>query len=452
MIQCFLPKCKMVLLKAVFLLAFFAPILFLKIRAGISFKESIMITKMFVLAAIRQKKYLQAIKVFFLLFFKISWKEFEPDYELFPKREYTIPCDNSSIGRWYSVIPQEEKKTEEKPDLPNMKYFSIGREAINHILQINSFERKVALLPNFTCFTVLSPFLQGKWELCFYRYNKDMSVDTEYFYEVFQKEKPSLCIFQPLSGMGFLETEKELIAYARKNGCMTVVDQTQDTYNIRNDQNVDYYCGSLRKWYPFPDGSFLYSEKYEIDGCDALRENFIYRTAMGLCMFAAHLKAAYNNPYFKYLYKFMWIFSTTYISNAEITTHTMSSYSRKILAEQDEKYNAQRRIENFNYIYQGIAGLGKVKPVCSSIDRLTGVPLCFHVYADNRQRFSAYLSTKGIVTQLLWSKPPYISKLTLDETSEYIYGHIVSLPCDQRFDVDDMKRMVDAIRAYDHMS
>lgn len=422
----------------------------LKIRAGITYKESKTISKFYLHAAFYRRHYLKAVKVFFLLFFKVDWKNFLPDYSLFNEKYYAEKETNHYIGNWYSISPQTFEKSIVKPDLQNMKFFSIGREAIFHVLDSNEFDKKVAVLPNFTCFTVLDPFLQDGWELHFYRYNKDLSVDAEYFYELFKKTNPSVCIFQSLSGMGFLDAENTLIDYAHKNGCMTIVDQTQDIYGSKDNSSVDYYCASLRKWYPFPDGAYAYSSKYNIDKRDDLEENNTYRTSMGLCMFARYLKNVYKDPFFGYLYYFMWTFSVSYIGSLPIKAHTMSDYSRSILSQQDEKLNSDRRIKNFNYIYQGIQGLNTIKPAFADIKRLTSVPLSFPVYVKNRASFCEFLSTNKIYTQLLWEKPKYIkNNIALDETSEYIYNHILSLPCDQQYDLNDMQKLVDVICEYD---
>lgn len=421
----------------------------LKIRAGITFKECEIIAKYYLIATSQHKSLPYALKVFRLLFFKVTWRNFVPDFSLF-KLDNETEKNAWEIGKWYAISPETLQGTEEQKDTDKLKFFSIGREAISHILKTNRSPKKTALLPNFTCFTVLDPFEQERWDMNFYRYNKDLTVNDEYFLNVFNKIKPSVCAFQALSGMGFTEKENRLIDYARQNGCMTVVDQTQDIYNSRNNPSVDYYCGSLRKWYPFPDGAFLYSEKLPIYGCDDLKENSIYRTSMGLCMFARYLDSVYDDPFFDYLFRFMWDFSVSYIGGTEIATHTMSDYSRKVLMQQNETVNSERRIKNFRYIYQGIKGLKTVKPAFASIERLQSVPLSFPIYVKNRRSFSTFLRSKGIATQLLWSKPPYIKANTeTDETTEFIYNHILSLPCDQRYDLDDMEKMVGIICDYE---
>lgn len=433
--------------------ALFAIVLYpiLRIRTKVTFNECKMIIKIYLYSLLQHKHFLNALKVFYLLFFKVAWRDFTPDNSLF-KLDNETKKDVWEIGQWYSIKPEHLTETNVKKDTSNKKYFSIGREAIAHILKTNRFRKKRVLLPNFTCFTVLDPFTQDGWKLCFYRYHRDLTIDDKYFREVFNKSKPTICIFQSLSGMGFNAVENDLIDYTHKTGCMTVVDQTQDIYNSKNNPAVDYYCGSLRKWYPFPDGAFLYSEKYPIDGCDNLKENNVNRTSMGLCMFARHLDSTYVNPFFSYLFRFMWTFSVSYIAGTEITSHTMSSYSRSVLSQQNETANSQIRIQNFRYIYQEIKELKAVKSAFNDISRLQCVPLSFPVYVKNRNRFSAFLRSNGISTQVLWGKPPYIKEhISLDKTTEFIYNHILSLPCDQRYGLRDMKKMIDVIREYDSM-
>ena len=421
----------------------------LKIRTGIPFGDCRLIAKYFLVSASRFQQFSYARRVLHLLFVRAAWRNFTPDYSLF-RRDGKPEKKKWDIGRWYSIDPGTLQGTEARQDTPQLKLFSIGREAIAHILKTNRFEKKTALLPVFTCFTVLDPFLQDGWELHFYRYRRDLTVDDDSFLATWQKTKPSLCLFQPLSGMGFTQQEQRLIAYAHQNGSMTVVDQTQDIYNDRNHPQVDYYCGSLRKWYPFPDGGFLYSDKHPIVGCDGLQENHLYRTAMGVCMFARAFLPDDNDPFYDYLYRFMGEFSVSYIAGETIKTHTMSAYSRKILCQQDETANCEKRIRNFRIIYEGISHLTTVKPAFDTIGRLQAVPLSFPVYAKNRSRFIAYLRANGIRTQILWTKPPYIRRhVTADETTESVYRHILSLPCDQRYDENDMRKMVAVIQAYD---
>lgn len=320
---------------------------------------------------------------------------------MFHKKYFKPKSSVWQVGQWFSVKPETLKPLTAIPDTENIKYFSIGRKAISYAIKRQDFDKKVVLLPIFTCFTVLAPFLQDGWKICFYRYNKDLSIDTKHFLDAFQKAMPTFCIFQPLSGMGFLDSEKDLIDFAHKNGCITAVDQTQDAYNDRTNPSVDFYYGSLRKWYPFPDGAFLSSNKHKIVDNRIIKENCIYRTSMGLCMFSQHLNTNYTNPFFAYLYSFMWTFSVCYIGNTKIVPHSMSDNSRKVLAQQDEAFNASARIRNFHYIYEGIRNLKTIRPAFESIERLTSVPLSFPIYVENRNRFSHFLLSKGITTQLL---------------------------------------------------
>ncbi len=433
---------------------FFIPFIpILKIRTGLSYNNCKNIVHFFWSAAFYRKQYFQAFKTFYLLFFRVSWNCFLPNDSLFAKKKYKRKNPTWKIGQWYGLSPKDLNNAEITKDSLDTKYFSIGREAISHILKNHPFDTKIALLPIFTCFTVITPFLQDGWEVHFYRFNENLTINTGFFLDIFSNVNPSVCVFQPLSGMGFLESENSLIEYAQKHGCITIVDQTQDIYNDRDNPYVDYYCASMRKWYPFPDGALLHSKKYPIDGCENLSENTIYRTSMGLCMFAAYLRSVYSDPFFVYLYNFMWTFSVSYIGGTTITTHTMSDYSRKILSLQDEQQNVQRRKANFRYIYEGLQSLKHIRPAFGGIERLISAPLSFPIYTENRQKLSQHLALHGITTQLLWEKPKYIKNhIQDDETTEYIYAHILSLPCDQRYDTNDMEQMLEILREYDRQT
>ena len=68
----------------------------------------------------------------------------------------------------------------------------------------------------------------------------------------------------------------------------------------------------------------------------------------------------------------------------------------------------------------------------------------FPIYVQERDQFQEALSREKIYATALWqssASPEMVS----DHDVEYIFNHILAIPCDQRYDRDDMERVVDVI-------
>ena len=65
------------------------------------------------------------------------------------------------------------------------------------------------------------------------------------------------------------------------------------------------------------------------------------------------------------------------------------------------------------------------------------VPSHFTLYAADREKFKEYLSQNGIHATSYWPVGPYIN-LEGHTDCAYIYDHVISIPCDQRYTAEDM--------------
>ena len=73
------------------------------------------------------------------------------------------------------------------------------------------------------------------------------------------------------------------------------------------------------------------------------------------------------------------------------------------------------------------------------------IPLYYPVYIkdDKRKDFQNYLMSNDIYCPIHWPKSELVKNFNCE-----IYDNILSLVCDQRYGLDDMKRMVDVINEY----
>ena len=79
------------------------------------------------------------------------------------------------------------------------------------------------------------------------------------------------------------------------------------------------------------------------------------------------------------------------------------------------------------------------------------VPSHFSLYCDDRDSFCTFMEERSVVVKKFWPVGPQVPDLTDHPDVRYIYDHIVSLPCDQRYGEDEMKQLAAWIMEYDLM-
>ena len=386
---------------------------------------------------------------------KTCWKQFR--FQAEPLRQALTPLRvredyREPMGRWFSI--DSEEAFAEAPKVQNtdqITYYASGREPELAVAELLGSGNKTVLVPYFTCNTVFQPFLENGWKLVHYRVDKALHMDTQQVEALYQAHRPSLAIFMEYAGMDLTAGELQTIGKLKQQGCVTMVDRTQNIYSTAKAREVDYYYGSLRKWYCFPDGAYL-----EKNGDLPLPPpppedayNDVYATLRATAMFANSQLRKTKVWQYQGLYDACAELAAMYVCTQRVRLRNMTEYSKAVYLWEkthDQEY-ARQRLENFQYIYRRISGFTHVRPVCPDLERYTSAPMCFHVYARNRSRLAGFLRGRNIETQLLWTKSRLFG--TLDDQTEYIFRHILSLPCDQRYTREDMKTLCDALEAYE---
>lgn len=390
-----------------------------------------------------------------LILHQINWKEFRLTEKQFHdelrKKTYR-QNDREPLGLWFTIDSEETYADAPKIQNTNcITYYASGREPILAVANQIPGERKVVLLPYFTCWTVYQPFLENGWQIVNYKVSRDLKMDLPDVRAVAQKHQPTMAVFMEYSAMDLTEEELEVVGELKRAGCVTVVDRTQNIYSKIRSKEVDFYCGSLRKWFCCPDGAYL-----EKNGELSLPpvppaddHNDVYATSCAVMMFVNGLARKRKITQYLEIGDFFRRLSATYVCGQPVRERNMSEYSKAVYLQEREKDSVyiQRRKENFEYLFHRIAALTTLRPVCSDFSRFTSAPLYFHIYGENRDQLARYLRSKGIITVLNWVKPKCLGEL--DEETGYIFQHILSLPCDQRYTEADMKRLCDVLEAYE---
>ena len=141
---------------------------------------------------------------------------------------------------------------------------SSGRGAIKLLFgQLPQVRR--ALLPIYTCSSVINPIESLGVECQYYPINRQLEVDIDRLMEMIDRQHPDADYFQSYYGYDTLASVRPLYKDLQEQGIIVVEDITHSWLSSFNTTDADYSVVSLRKWLELPDGGALLSNKHIIE-------------------------------------------------------------------------------------------------------------------------------------------------------------------------------------------
>lgn len=331
-----------------------------------------------------------------------------------------------------------------------------GREAIALALKAITKNRpnirKTALLPAYMCDSVFWPFERGGWDLHFYHVDKNLEAEKENLFVQIENLNPGLLFIHPYYGSDTWKPLRPMLKTWQSDGICIMEDVTQSYYLADTEWNADYIIGSLRKWYPVPDGGFAVSnEPFPEEFCAGNR-SFI-KTKLDLLTKKWNYFHVSCSPEEKQEQKKAFMAKNREMEEwldhyEEISP--LSKESMQILSGLKEDQYKNRRNENCRYLLQQTIGKTKFSPVFAKENTIESVnaPLYFPVYAENRDDLQKFLVSQGIYAPVLWPVGKENEKL-LTQTEQKIYQQILALPIDQRYGLSEMQYIAQALIEYE---
>lgn len=357
----------------------------------------------------------------------------------------------SEIGSNFWLNPNEalDEKPLGTPEQFNCKgsdyaWLSTGRSAIQFV--INSIEernpniKKVAVLPSFTCDTVFEPFLKSGYEVYYYPVENNLSTTSDAILETVFEHDASIVLFHRYLGFDTLDGQVDrMCEVLRELGKYTIEDCTQCLYSGIFRADSDFTVGSIRKWTGTPDGGFavcregVFNEKPQRQDKD-LEE--------------AKIRASYAK--YRYLFEHkgdkgemlaMYRSAEDILDNQK-EIYNISEISAKVQANLNVNELKSKRRANFELLSKELKQY--VKPVLTLKDR--EVPLYFPVLVNDRGALQKHLVTNAIYAPVVWPKDD--KQPAQCDGAENAYEHLLCIPIDQRYGLDDMKRIVEVINDF----
>lgn len=357
------------------------------------------------------------------------------------------------IGSFFEMYePQIDReksssKWDKRWENPNLKLVCSGREAIEAVLMDlqhrDAVGNKVCILPQYTCDTVILPFIKHGWSIFFYPIDRQLAVDEQMLKGLFEQEKPSVLLMHTYYGVDTIKNVRPLIeSWRAKQHLIFIEDMTQSLALWEENGKADYYLGSLRKWFPIPDGAFVCSDhSLDVEVRGENRE-FIGKKQAAQWKKFRYLKGDGDSRKEDFLQINREAEEGLYKNNGICR---MSRFSRGLLEKFDVEKSLQQRTRNASYLKKHLLGCRKVKAV---MDQEAEGPLYFPIFTGQREQLQEWLKAADIFAPVLWPVPEVLTELTDGDTA-YAFERLLALPCDWRYTEKDMERIVKRIWEYE---
>ena len=175
---------------------------------------------------------------------------------------------------------------------------------------------------------------------------------------------------------------------------------------------------SLRKFLEVPDGAFLYIDKH-------LNLKFEKDTFSPECSFT-HKSINIASDYPDYYA------NENRFQNEDIKI--MSDFTKKLYTLTDIKYVKEKRLSNFYHFHNSLADINELKlKLC-----VEDVPMYYPLLINN-ETLKNSLIKNGIFL------PKYWNSMQKNWTESYIREHLLLLPINEKYEKEDIKRIIDII-------
>ena len=312
-----------------------------------------------------------------------------------------------------------------------------GRTALEHIVEILVKKgKKSAYLPAYCCHTMIEPFLTHGMSVSFY----DVVLTENGLHRLVDENHHCDCILV-LDYFGHTDTETPEIALREKEkGVTTIYDATQSMYSEMDGYPYDYIYGSYRKWTDINcgflawkeplDGENITQNSSESDDYPIMREKFF------------NMKASFMDGKATSKDEFLYLINDAESVLEKQYHHKMpDDRSKDILKHTDVGFLKKVRKQNAQLLTEAINGMNNDRIRCfnATINELdTPLFVAVSIAPEDRDNLRKHLIANQIYCPIHW---PISEMHPCKSKSQVLFDSELSLICDQRYGLDDMRRM-----------
>lgn len=327
-------------------------------------------------------------------------------------------------------------------NINDIRWFISGRTALDYIIRDIIKKRGIfnVAMPSYYCYSMVEPFLRnGISEIEYY----DVIPSVEGIYISSQITADVVYVMDYFGVSSKLV--RDIVQNSFQKGKIIICDLTQSVFS-RNDyaDMCDYAFCSYRKWFFSNAAVAVTNREFDID-YSMKEDEFFTQTRLE----AAQEKNDYihritsEKGYLEKYHKADISLKDNYVG------FTPNHDEVKYVTCADDDVIVGRRRENAVFILEGLKEYTNAR-FRFFVDKISenDVPLFVPILLDNTVRYNLreYLKQQNIYCPIHWPITEYHNQLT--DKQKLLYNNELSLICDQRYSLADIKREVNAIKTF----
>ena len=325
------------------------------------------------------------------------------------------------IGSEFWDVPISDKKSNLFPD--STQWFVSGRSALKSIVMELGRSQSVAM-PSWCCDSMIKPFIDAGMKVSFYPVLFDGKLTQEKTYDC---DVLFLIDYFGYTGMQSVLSEFKGVV---------IRDVTHSLFSA-SYSDADYYFGSLRKWCGVWTGGYAWAEDgHKLDVNSVEEEDYVRLREAAMKQKAEYVSGIREDKKYLELYRY----AEGSLDNMGICKASERDINCALYL--DANQIRRKRRDNAEVLRQSFADW-LVFPEMKDSDCPMFVPII--VPDGKRDNLRHFLISNEIYCPVHWPVSVYHK---LDEQTRYIYDNELSLVCDQRYNEDDMNRMVKTIKLF----
>jgi len=324
-------------------------------------------------------------------------------------------------------------------------YLVNGRRCISYLLDSAPNIPKRAVLPAYICNSAIEPFASRGFELFFYDSNRNFEPDIGEIADLIDG-KPSIIVHMGYFGFNTNETMCEIESLAKESNSVVLEDKSHTVFTMYASTRADAEFASIRKWIGIPGGGVVnpISSIFDFKPISGIFKEVSEGRLKYLRMKATYMASGGEDLRARYRTGFA---EAERLMDEDSGVYVLDDESTRILKHLNVKRLIERRRANFKTLLKHLSHNERFVPVF--IDLPENVcPMFFPVFVSDsyvRDDLQQEFASKGLFCPVHWPRNDYLE--SFHKEYEYIIGHILSIPCDQRYSEADMERVTEIVNS-----
>lgn len=305
--------------------------------------------------------------------------------------------------------------------------YSSGRCALFYILrqiEKEGVKDKNIFLPDFLCDSITKTVIEAGWKYKFYHINSTLRFDPK---EIVENQFSDVVLV--INYFGMLNLDKEILWIKENIPNILVIEDDVQAFYSYSETKADYSFASIRKWFPCPDGGFVFS-KYAVEKPQRPSKIWSYYK------FAGNILKNYSQ-YIGERISLNLIEKGEKLLEKDYLTRC-SAVGQKLFSNIEFEEIAAKRKENARVLHNRL-----LEMEISHIYSDESVPLFVPIFVQDRDALRRTFFEHRIFAPVHW---PRVNG-ELNGTNE-LYNTELSLICDQRYGLDDIEKELEVLKMF----